>query len=76
MLYLAMFPHQGNNTLHEELFESPSNRLVELVPDANRWTDAVKLVDARDLAGEDRAVFLDADAFKQKVICYFQPLRP
>jgi hypothetical protein len=76
MLYLAMFPQQGNNALHAELFEGSSNRLVELVPDADKWTDAVKVVDASAMAGENRGVFLDADAFKQKVICYFQPLKP
>jgi hypothetical protein len=52
-----------------DLFEDSPNRLVQLVPKAGKWVDAVKVVDACETSGG--GVFLNADAFKQKVVCYF-----
>lgn len=69
MLYLALFPDRGNNYLRTDLFENSPNRLLQLVPKAGRWVDAVKVVDACELPCG--GVFLNADAFKQKVVCYF-----
>jgi len=69
MLYLALFPDRGSNYLRTDLFESSPNRLVQLVPKAGKWVDAVKVVDACETAGG--SIFLNADAFKQKVVCYF-----
>jgi len=72
MLYLALFPQQGDNYLRTEWFESSPNRLLQLVPDAGKWTGAVKVIEASDLARENGGVLLDADAFKQKVVCYLE----
>jgi len=69
MLYLALFPQRGSNYLRTEWFENLPNRLLQLVPRAVRWVDAVKVVEASGATGN---VFLSADAFKQKVICYVQ----
>jgi len=69
MLYLALFPQRGSNYLRTEWFENLPNRLLQLVPRAVRWVDAVKVVEASGATGN---VFLSADAYKQKVICYVQ----
>ncbi|HNS19717.1 MAG TPA: PEP/pyruvate-binding domain-containing protein [Sedimentisphaerales bacterium] len=71
MLYLALFPDRGNNYLRADLFESSPNRLLQLVPKAGRWVDVVKVVDACETPGGNGGIFLSADAFKQKVVCYF-----
>ncbi len=71
ILYLALFPDRGNNYLRTELFESSSNRLLQLVPKAGKWVDAVKIVDACEIPGGNGGAFLSADAFKQKVVCHF-----
>ena len=73
MLYLALFPQQGDNHLHTELFENLPNRLVQLAPDAGKWAEAVRVIEASDLVGQDGQIVLDADAFKQKVVCYMEP---
>jgi hypothetical protein len=71
MLYLALFPQRGNNYLRTEWFESEPNRLVQLVPKAGQWADVIKVVEPSSAAGE-ASTFLVADAFKQKVLCYFE----
>jgi pyruvate, water dikinase len=72
MLYLALFPSRGNNYLRTELFENTPNRLLDLIPRAGKWVDAVKVVDACDAPGASGGIFLNADALKQKVVCYVQ----
>jgi hypothetical protein len=71
MLYLALFPQRGNNYLRTEWFESSPNRLAQLVPKAGKWADVVKVIEPSSMAGEG-STFLVADAFKQKVLCYFE----
>ncbi len=71
MLYLALFPKRGNNYLRAEWFESSPNRLVQLLPSAGKWADVVKVIEPSSIAGEG-STFLVADAFEQKVLCYFE----
>lgn len=71
MLYLALFPQRGNNYLRTQWFESVPNRLLQTLPQAHRWVDTLKVIDVTDVPGVNGAVFLDADPFEQKVICYF-----
>ncbi|MGA7828883.1 MAG: PEP/pyruvate-binding domain-containing protein [Geobacteraceae bacterium] len=70
MLYLALFPHKGDNFLCEEFFESAPNRLLKYFPEAKRWQDVIKVVHASDVAGAAGGISLAADSFKQKVVCY------
>ncbi len=72
MLYLALFPQRASNYLRTEWFEASPNRLAELVPKARKWADAIRVIEADAMAGENSGIFLDADAFKQRVICYFK----
>jgi hypothetical protein len=71
MLYLALFPRRGNNYLRTEWFEDSPNRLVQLVPKAGKWADVIKVIEPSAVANEG-STFLIADAFKQKVLCYFE----
>ena len=69
MLYLALFPNQGENYLNTEFFESAPNRLLELVPSAEKWKDAVRVIDASDVVA-DGCIRIIADALNQSVRCY------
>jgi pyruvate, water dikinase len=71
MLYLALFPKQGNNFLNEDFFLRGRNRLIDLIPSAGKWVDAVRVIDSKDLP-DRTGVNLHADAMKQKVVCYLQ----
>ena len=71
MLYLALFPKQGNNFLNEEFFLKGLNRLLDLVPSATKWTDAVHVIETKDLPGGN-SINLWANAVDQKVVCYLK----
>lgn len=71
MLYLALFPKQGSNFLNEEFFLKGRNRLLDLVPSATKWADAVHVIETKDLP-DGNTVNLWASAVDQKVVCYLK----
>lgn len=71
MLYLALFPKQGSNFLNEEFFLKERNRLLDLVPSAAKWADAVHVIETKDLPNGN-TVNLWANAVDQKVVCYIK----
>ena len=70
MLYLALFPKQGENFIRTEFFEKSPSVLLELVPSAEKWLDGVKVIDPRSSMGDGAQAKLSADAVEQKVVCY------
>jgi hypothetical protein len=76
MLYLALFPKQGENYIRTEFFEESPNALLDLVPSAEKWQEGVKVIDTRGLAANGASAKLSADAVAQKVICYFESPPP
>jgi hypothetical protein len=71
MLYLALFPQQGENFIRTEFFEESPNLLLDLVPSAEKWQSCVRVIDPRDAAENGTLVKLSANAVEQKVTCYF-----
>jgi hypothetical protein len=72
MLYLALFPEQGENYIRAEFFEDSPSLLLDLVPSGEKWLDGVKVIDPRNAVGNGGPAKLIADAVEQKVICYFE----
>jgi hypothetical protein len=72
MLYLALFPEQGENFIRTGFFEDSPSLLLDLVPSAEKWQDGVKVIDPRSVTPDGAPVRLSADAVEQKVICYFE----
>ncbi len=72
MLYLALFPKQTKNFLDERFFLHAPNRLRDLLPAAAKWAGMVKVVDARDVQGDGRAITFMANALDQKAVCFFR----
>ncbi len=70
ILYLAVSPGRQNTCLQLQCFENAPNHLRDLAPRAAGWEEVIKIIDAGQLEGEKKRVFLDADAFKQQFICY------
>ncbi|MCE5251037.1 PEP/pyruvate-binding domain-containing protein [bacterium] len=70
MLYLAVFPNVRNNFLNRRILESAPNRLGALVPDQENLSDAVRVIDIKDIV-ENRKLFIYANAVDQKALCYF-----
>ncbi len=72
MLYLVLFPDRESSYLRTELFEGSPNRLLQLVPKAGKWAEAVKVIDAAEVSAGAGSIVLSADALKQRVLCYFE----
>jgi pyruvate,water dikinase len=71
ILYLALFPKQGDNFLSQEFFEDSPSSLLELVPSAENMEGVVRVIDAAKVA-ERASIRLTADSVGQSVLCYFE----
>lgn len=72
MLYLALFPQQAGNSLNTSVLEGAPSRLLDLVPDANAWSDTLRVIEAPTLARDGRRIMLAADSRQQRVTCYYE----
>ncbi len=70
MLYLALFPRQRKTILNEERILAAPNHLAGLLPQAARWADVVRVIDAAEIAGPGRILTLVANTVEQKAVCY------
>jgi hypothetical protein len=69
ILYLALFPGREGNHLNRPVLEAAPNRLSELLADATKWSDVVRVIDTDRLpAGGE--VTVNANALDQHVVCY------
>jgi pyruvate,water dikinase len=71
ILYLALFPKQGDNFISQEFFEDSPSSLLELVPTAENLEGVVRVIDTAKVAG-GASITLTADSRGQKVLCYFE----
>ena len=68
MLYFALYPGKDGNLITEEFFAKQPSRFLELLPGEEDWDRVIRVI---DIAGiEDTALVLNADATKQRVVCY------
>ena len=55
--------------LNKRFFTESKNRLVELVPTATKWAEAVRVIDAADMP-DGKVIKLYANTLNQKAVCY------
>ncbi|MCE5216878.1 PEP/pyruvate-binding domain-containing protein [bacterium] len=72
ILYMALFPTRAGNYLNRTLLERLPSRLSSMVPEAVKWPEAVRVIEAADLP-HGRALHLNANAPQQRVVCYLEP---
>jgi hypothetical protein len=72
ILYLALFPARKGNAWHREFFERAPNRLLDLIPDATRWADAVRVIDFPGPQAPETVLRLAANSVEQQVVCYLE----
>ena len=65
MLYLALYPGQGGSFLDTKFFEETPSRLLDLVPQAEKWQHIVRVIDSADVVGEGESIMLAANALEQ-----------
>lgn len=73
ILYLALFPGRTGHIFNQSLLEQAPNRLTEILPEAARWSAAVRVIDAPLGAS---GMTLWADALEQRVMCYLDAAGP
>jgi hypothetical protein len=71
ILYFALYPDREEDFLNRDLLESASNRLTDLLPDAARWAPVVRVLDPLEWQN-DKALRLNADARRHRVVCYWR----
>ena len=69
MLYLAVAPEKEGHVLNDAFFQNAPNHLVELLPSAEEWVEAIRVIDA---PAPGTTVFLNVDSMKQKAVCYVE----
>ncbi len=69
MLYLAVSPGRKGHVWNEALLRDQPNQLTTLVPSAAGLADALRVVDARNLAGGGH-LCLNVDSMKQRGLLY------
>ncbi|AKJ64398.1 phosphoenolpyruvate synthase [Kiritimatiella glycovorans] len=69
LICLAVFPGREGNSFSPEFLKSSPNRLVEVLPDALRWQEVLRVVDG-DQFGKHQRLYFRADPMKQRAVCY------
>ena len=69
MLYLAVHPTRRGDSLNLKFLACASNRLAELLPEDAEWEGVVRVIDF-PAAGDGRLPYLNANSFRQRVVCY------
>jgi hypothetical protein len=71
MLYIAFYGAKESNILNEDLLSGLPNRLTELLPEADPWSEAVRVVEVPD----GGRFILIADNMKQKATVHVDPVK-
>ena len=69
MLYFGINPEQSGSVLNREFFNTTPNCLVELLPEAEKWAYAFKVIDVTNTPGE-LTVKINMNALTQSGIVY------
>ena len=70
MLYLALFPHYAGNEINESFFLDTPNHLTDILPNAHKWQDMIRVFDAGSATSGDIKITLMADAMEQRVVVF------
>lgn len=71
ILYLALFPNQKGNFISKDFFENSKNKLKNILPSEEKWSDVIRVIDDDDIP-DGATIHLNANTFKQKVVCYIE----
>ena len=70
MLYLAVHPTRRGDSLNMKFLAGARNLLAGLLPEDAEWAGVVRVIDVPE-PGDGRLLYLNADSFRQRVVCYF-----
>ncbi|TFG05003.1 MAG: pyruvate, phosphate dikinase [Promethearchaeota archaeon] len=69
ILYLVIYPDRPNYLINRNFFKQARNSLLELIPEADAWTHALKIIDF-DANSSKSVAKIYMNAFTQQGICY------
>ena len=69
ILYIAFFAAKKGNRFNEKFIMGKPNRLTSLLPKVETWTEAVRVVDGRDMDYSQK-LYLNADSINQRAVLY------
>lgn len=69
MLYLAVHPTRRGDSLNMKFLAGARNLLAGLLPEDAEWAGVVRVIDVPE-PGDGRLLYLNADSFRQRVVCY------
>ena len=69
ILYMALFPEKEGHVVNHSFFEKAPNRLMDFLPKAEPFADALRVIQTDDLPG-GKSLRLCADTFHQQAVCY------
>lgn len=69
MLYFAIHPQKEGFYINRSFFGNSKNKLLEIVPEAEKWQDLIKVIDCTDL-GESQIVAINFNTYNQEGYCY------
>ena len=71
IIYLPVYPDDGEAEFNKEFFDQAPNILKHLVPEAKKYEHLVKVIDVSELSGGKLAQVV-ADPQSQKAICFLE----
>ena len=69
ILYVGLFPGREGNCIAQDYFEESPNQLLRLLPEAARWQDVIRVIDAEQSTRQGR-LRLSADPLQQRFVCH------
>ncbi len=66
ILYIGFFSNKKGNVLNEEFLIQSTNNLQEVLPQASKWSQVIRVIEAPD----KRKFLLSADVMKQRAVVY------
>lgn len=71
IFYVALFPDENEVIFKRELLMQEANVLGELLPEASKWSEVVKVI---DLEKNNQRLFMDIDLQNREVLAYLEGL--
>jgi hypothetical protein len=75
MLYMAVHPARKGNALNGSFLALARNLLAALLPEDAEWAGVVRVIDLPD-PRDGRLLYLNANSFRQRAVCYLTPPLP
>ena len=70
ILYVAIYP-RGKDSLNVDYFEHAPNKLLDVLPEASRWAEVIRVIDPAENA-QGKRLHLCANPMEQSFLCYLK----